>query len=112
MEKLIELLNEYKWWRKFEYEDRSNVFYRWCFDDYEQIKDCELISKKLWFISRLVENNKISPFEIDRKIIDSWWLYHWKETTINRVWNNLDKVLLMLLSISDNPIQDLILYLK
>lgn len=64
------------------------------------------------FIKWLVDNNKISPFEIDRKIIDSWWLYHWKETTINRVWNNLDKVLLMLLAIQDNPINFLIQLLK
>jgi hypothetical protein len=74
--------------------------------------DLLVISKHYWFIQRLVQKDKISHFEIDRKIINSWWLYHWKETTINRVWNNLDKVLIVLLAISENPISDLISYLK
>ena len=76
------------------------------------IHETVLISKKFWFIKRLCDKDKISTFEVDRKMIDSLWRYHWKETTIDKVWNNLDKVLIVLLSISDTPIEDLISYLK
>lgn len=76
------------------------------------IHESVLISKKFWFIQWLVKKDKISHFKVDRKMIDSLWRYHWKETTINMVWNNLDKVLIILLSISETPIEDLISYLK
>lgn len=118
MEKLIELLNK-------EMEEKEKAWPKLArFTSYDGINKvfnlnngCSfcvefVLSKRYWFIEWLVKKDKISHFEIDRKIINSWWLYHWKETTINRVWNNLDKVLIVLLSISDTPISDLISYLK
>lgn len=101
MEKLIELLNEYR----TEKGERN-------LNEFEVSQTLDSLNYLRLFIKWLVENDKIVNFRIDRKIIDSWWLYHWKETTINRVWNNLDKVLIVLLSISENPISDLITYLK
>ena len=68
-----------------------------------------LISKKFGMVKWLVENDKIDrdeiiinsdfmPIAFDRK----WEKYEWSE----------EKQLLMLLSISDTPIEDLISYLK
>ena len=68
-----------------------------------------LVSKHYWLIKWLVENDKIDrdeiiinsdfmPIAFDRK----WEKYEWSE----------EKQLLMLLSISSSPIEDLISYLK
>ena len=110
MEKLIELLNEYEKelntglnWR---IDEKYWMLWRWLnlmwVDQY-------LISKHYWFIKWLVENDKIDrdeiiinsdfmPIAFDRK----WEKYEWSE----------EKQLLMLLSISDTPIEDLVSYLK
>jgi len=97
MEKLIELLNEY--------ENTDN------WENWHQVefRESKIISKKFWFIKWLVENDKIDrdeiiinsdfmPIAFDRK----WEKYEWSE----------EKQLLMLLSIQDEPIEDLISYLK
>lgn len=66
-----------------------------------------LISKEYGFIKRLVENDKINYKKL-----------HWEEWYYKLVdmcdynWELRCDVLLMLLSISDTPIEDLILYLK
>jgi hypothetical protein len=112
MNKLIELLNEYDDWMVSWYEEYFPTEWLFVTNAGQWFREEFILGKRYWFIQRLVENDKISHFEIDRKIINSWWMYHWKETTINMVWNNLDKVLIVLLSISENPISDLISYLK
>ena len=93
MEKLIELLNEY---RKIDYvpEKMKNVLW---------VNEEKIISKKYWFIQWLVENDKID-------------FYEWKYLE-NPIWsNNYDECdyleLIQRLSISDTPIEDLISYLK
>ena len=93
MEKLIELLNEY---RKIDYvpEKMKNVLW---------VNEEKIISKKYWFIEWLVENDKID-------------FYEWKYLE-NPIWsNNYDECdyleLIQRLSISDTPIEDLISYLK
>ena len=114
MEKLIELLNEYVeetdfWDNLDEYNeaeilDEETLEVNWKYHDIEY-----LYTKKFWFIKWLVENDKINrdeiiinsdfmPIAFDRK----WEKYEWSE----------EKQLLMLLSISDTPIEDLISYLK
>ena len=124
MEKLIELLNEYKKTRVKEYWLEFNIWEeKWelhiIIDDWQDnyswwtcdtdIAISYIISKKFWFIKWLVENDKIDrdgiiinsdfmPIAFDRK----WEKYEWSE----------EKQLLMLLSISDKPIEDLISYLK
>ena len=89
MEKLIELLNEY--------EKESNLKSEIFWEKSEFI----IISKKFWFIKWLVENDKIDLWNnmlwIEWSILDNYWYENW---------------LLMLLSISDTPIEDLISYLK
>ena len=112
MEKLIELLNEYeKKGRKSEYYEwekwiwwPNNLFRRDTRDEewshlYSDTADTYVISKKFWFIKWLVENEKI---KWDEKFYleDDEWLF------------GIYECILMQLSISDTPIEDLILYLK
>ena len=108
---LIELLNEREvgeeWWELYYL---SNGIIR---DDWWNILyDYRIISKELWFIKWLVENDKIDQWRVtDKEKMSCWELverdiddFPKKEKLIER--------LLMLLSISDTPIEDLLLYLK
>jgi len=120
MEKLIELLNEYnrnvlKWSDKWElknsidnpwtkYISLSSV---WAWKIYLWI-----ISKEYWFIKWLVENDKIDLDIVREKL---WtpcftWYKKWEIITVKDVEDY--KQVLMLLAISDTPIDDLILYLN
>ena len=107
MEKLIELLN------KYDVEDE------WCLVRMEwkvrRIDERLIISKSYWFIKWLVENDKIDKKKIDTRLVrnveshyDEEW--YWVENSYED-YSDTD-TLLMLLSISDTPIEDLILYLK
>ena len=93
MEKLIELLNEYERERK-----DCSKWDRFDLTIYEK-GICLAISKSYWFIKWLVENEKI-----DFSNIDFYFLQREQYTKTES--------LLMLLSISDTPIEDLISYLK
>ena len=98
MEKLIELLNQF--------EDTDN------WENWYQVKfrESKIISKKFWFIERLVKEDKIDISPYEYKI----WIW--------RIWeNNRDmwydeysdyEKILMLLSIQDNPIEFLCEILK
>jgi len=103
MEKLIKLLNEYddNNWGVTDYWALFNKMNEWISDaEYLQV-----ISKKFWFIKRLVEQNKID----DSKVWNSDMLsvqYHDLVNDYKYEW------LIMILSISENPISDLISYLK
>ena len=100
MEKLIELLNEY---RKIDYvpEKMKNVLW---------VNEEKIISKKYWFIEWLVENDKIDLYMLDSKahntdiIIELYKYENLKDKDSKR--------LLMLLSISDTPIEFLCSMLK
>lgn len=95
MEKLIELWNEY------EKTLEPNLQIEWTEVWIKSTPEI-VISKKFWFIKRLVKNDKIkkSYREWLPAITKNWFLLEW------------ETVLLMLLAISDNPIEDLLLYLK
>ena len=110
MEKLIELFKEYV----DKYSNDAKVLDEW---EYVVIDDGQsflywtreysyltLISKKFWFIKWLVENDKIDFSNLKIEELTSWTdlFYSFSKT----------EVLLMLLSISDTPIEDLISYLK
>lgn len=91
--KLLELLNEYCMWA-FVYDNDILRFRLW---DRAKIEwNAILISKYFWFIKWLVENDKI---DIDKVEFVGEWTTKYQS-------------LLMLLSISDTPVEDLILYLK
>jgi len=106
IKKLIELLNEREeikktWIFYVSYDDYDWEFY-WLADDEVSeivVQDSFVCSKKYWFIQWLIDNDKI---DFDK--IQIWFqltLWYWKYDS-----------LLMLLSISDTPIEDLISYLK
>ena len=94
MGKLIELLNEYSkeiWY--FNEEDLQWQTKAW------------ILSKEFWFIKWLVENDKIKlPSVADELPPMYWYDYSSNECKSDR--------LIMLLSISDTPIDDLVSYLK
>ena len=103
MQKLIELLNEYmpnmkreerrNWTEIFANIHNSDLFI--CYTE-------RVISKRFGFIKWLVENDKIDT-EKEIKNSELNWLHeHYFR----------EDCLLMLLSISDTPIEDLISYLK
>ncbi len=95
--KLIELLNEREigeeWWELYYF---SNGVIR---DDWWNILySYRIISNEFWFIKWLVENDKIDLLQLDNRIALS-------------EFNKVERVL-MALSISDTPIEDLISILK
>lgn len=107
MEKLIELLNEYKkikwydWNTKItNYDTDTGSFtngYSWL--EYEIV-----IGKRYGFIKWLVENNKIE--------LDAWPLYWCQLIMYNRQPYTLYETILMLLAIEERPIELLISILK
>ena len=124
--KLIELLNEYHhfnsdliyyWWDE-EYERvyfhtelpeeqkeklaKAGIDDEWI--DEQRVYDEWICSKQFWFIKWLVENDKINT--------ESWPLYWFHFIMHNRQPYSLYETILMILSISDTPIEDLISYLK
>ena len=124
MKKLINLLNEYEY---SIFEDKSLAPQRWDIQDWVVFeKDfCEdldnprdltmdvthLISHRFWFIEWLVKNDKINFYKLEK----IWY----KKTICEYDWQYREIVeysdyetLLMLLSISDTPIENLLLYLK
>lgn len=109
MEKLTWLLNE---WSKTALENKCTwvdmydedwVYFLDLFNRKMTMEMEDVISKRNWFIKWLVKNDKIDtrnlpPIKID---YDS-----------PRYIQDDEEILLMLLSISNSPIKDLILYLK
>lgn len=122
MEKLIELLNKYLFelWRKtiierYDKDSLENVCwtFRWIVEweknyPYTSIWWIEVISKKFWFIKWLVENEKIDM----AKARYYWDKIYYKEYWVWDFCCADYEFVIMLLSISDNPIQDLISLLK
>ena len=119
--KLIELLNEF--W-EYDLVEHNWEICKWTTDDEWEINiytdyTNNIISKKFWFIKWLIQNKKIdvakfwAVWEYDSR--DYWEDEKWEAT--NYYYDNFNKhsdleSLLMLLSISDTPIEDLISYLK
>lgn len=113
MQKLIELLNERekiapsRLQRKY-YSESWHIMYideEWeDVDDYRT--DYEIISKDYGFIKRLVDNDKIETNNLSLKAFKNIFSGGWFVEVSDL------EVLLMLLAISDTPIDDLISYLK
>lgn len=111
MEKLVELHKEFvKLKRDYELIYYNIEYKCFCFDCCDSFYDFSewaiqlLISKDYDFIKRLVDNDKIDT--------ESWPLYWFHFIMSNRQPYSFYETLLMLLSISDTPIEDLISYLK
>lgn len=116
MEKLIELLNEYNCkvlrhtdkWKEKDWKLIMEI-------DYNHSRsfntDLYIVSLRYWFIKWLVENDKIDLWE---KLFNLTKNDN-KKSMICDLDNNdfsWEDTFLMLLAISDTPIEDLLLYLK
>ncbi len=110
MEKLIELLNEYEPYIASDGEHRDNLWgyaYQWHSAVFpKELAESYIISARYWFIKWLVENDKIDHWKLSNYIIDN--KFFWDKIAELKEYETL----LMLLSISDTPIEDLISYLK
>lgn len=106
MKKLIELVYYYNFYVKtFEvwiWLPNSDTDYYWrTIDKEKEIRKYKLmiISKEYWFIKWLVENDKIDFDNVNEKT-------KWDEKIQNQFfWFELYEMVLMLLSIQDNPIE-------
>jgi len=108
MDRLVALLNEYekeRWTNRVCYwVDIWIVMSEWI-----TYRFGYFISKEFWFIQRLVDNDKIDR---DKVLIsfsmaeyDGLWNMYWH-------WVDDNQRLLMILAISDTPIEDLVSTLK
>lgn len=100
--KLLELLNEYS----------KNIWY-FNEEDLQWQTKAWILSKEFWWVKWLVENDKINREkkeieESDYDITFTWALTMDKKSDLDIMVDTL----LMLISISDTPIEDLISYLK
>ena len=101
MEKLLNLLQEfYGENRKFSNDDWLLTMSNWVENLSGAYAQTYIISLKGGFIKRLVENDKINLDEIPYLTDELWWGFDEYEEVI------------MILSISDTPIEDLISYLR
>lgn len=113
MEKLIKLLNEYTKqsyddYSFFKYIEPTHSFYI-SDDGYESyIPEETILSKRFGFISWLVDNDKI---DLD-KVKENWIKRNGKMDIDGLYRYSVYERVLMLLAISDTPIEDLLLYLK
>ena len=125
MDKLVKLLNEYereRQWLSKDFEDYTMWNIEWneivqssCDPDSREYFKYYIISKDYQFIKWLVENKKIDEKKIDTRLVkyvesyyDEEW--HWMENSYEDY--SYTNTLLMLLAISDNPIDFLIEILK
>ena len=106
MEKLIPLLNER---HNLEWVLWSNVnwdylFVKW--DKENKFYEEQIISKKFWFIKRLVEKHKINTRNLNLQVFMSMF------SNDGTVEVSYEELILMLLAISDEPLELLISVLK
>ena len=107
MEKLIELLNEYikekELWNTV--KEIDDDYFVNNYNNWDWYLCEEVMSKKFWFIERLVKQNKID----DSKV----WNYDMLSVQYHDLVNDYKyEWLIMILSISENPISDLCSFLK
>ena len=129
MENLLKLLKQY-WRRTFNDETLLRIYYEektdcfcWMYqprpgmklEQGQMLETPVVFSKSFGFIKWLVDNDKIDKKKIDTRLVrhveshyDEDW--YWVENSYED-YSDTD-TLLMLLSISNSPIEDLLLYLK
>lgn len=104
MDKLIELLNEYEWKELYFYDDWICCDKYDMYEVWDSLVELEIISKRYWFIQRLVDNDKIDLMKLKKWIEDNkFYCAKWGKTT---------NMLLMLLAIQEQPIDFLVSILK
>ena len=113
IEQLIKLLNEYykiKNYAPIEFYDNENDGFDTDYMAY--YKTALIISKKFWFIKRLVENDKINRDEFIRVMWVPLYAHFDNWEIISTLEPSDDDQLIMYLSITSNPIDALIGLLK
>lgn len=111
MKDLIDLLNSFCREKRGDYvvtkyrekEHSFDTFVEWKVD---YMTDLYVVSKRCWFIQRLIENDKIDLYTI---LKDNW---NFRVKFFAIAGRKDYERLIMLLSISDTPIQDLVSFLK
>lgn len=115
MQKLLELLYQYddEEWKdlyEWEIEWEDIIWYNrfWWWYETIDVSKSVIISKRYWFIERLVIKDKIDEITMWRLKVE------WKNTLIMSIANKSDfyLCLLMLLSIQEEPVSFLIALLK
>ncbi len=117
MNKLIELLNQYEkerksWWTWRSIDSYDNCVY-WVDCDWETeiTMYSDLYSKYYWFIKWLVDNDKIDFDKVNKVYYKN--IYCWTDWKYISYAEFLDEeILIMRLSIQDNPIEFLCSVLK
>lgn len=112
MEELIKLLNEYDDWMVSRYEEYFSTEWLFVTNAGQLFREEFILGKRYWFIKRLIDNDKID-FESQAmqyvKSDLSKFFAEWEDKN----WMSDDyAMLLMLLSIQDNPIEFLISVLR
>ena len=118
MQKLIELLNEYEkdWVNEFEtyverwYCERTYQILSGKWENSNELKPCEIISKRYWFIKWLVDNEKINLRKLDYRVSNVDIPVRYYLWTFIRY--SFEKEILMTLAIQDEPIRFLCEILK
>ena len=107
MEKLLNLLNLFEAWENAN-STCINIYHHW---NENKIYACddEIINKRFWFICWLVYWDKIDF----HKIHGHWPIIRYCRDNLKWDWNDVKEwVVLMLLSVQENPIDYLISILK
>ena len=126
MQKLIDLLNEYEPYIASDGEHRDNLWgyaYQWHSAVFpKELAESYIISARYGFIKWLVENDKINFNGIPNvftsvyaeKRDDIYYEIEHNNYSVltEQYWVNLTDRVIMLLSISSSPIEDLVGYLK
>lgn len=108
MNELIELLNEYDDWMVSWYEEYFPTEWLFVTNAGQWFREEFILGKRYWFIQWLVQNDKIDFIKLIQKQ-GNWEIDNIK---LNPIKELEYYKLLMLLAISENPISDLISYLK
>lgn len=112
MGKLLKLLNEYLWQSGIvaidqEIEWGRDIFFENV--DWFHAEEAEIISKKFWFIERLVNKDRINYYKVG-EIVDTYkWSLREKAYVVE---DCTVESMLMILTIQDDPINFLISVLK
>ena len=113
MKKLLQLLNEYQtvkenwykwdwnWWQLFDYDDEKKPMLIYEYNGFSTAEEdavAIMISKAYWFIEWLMNNSKI----------DTKWFHINIRTNLFNAWDlefTESEIIMMLLSIQDEPLQ-------
>ena len=101
----IKIRSNNKQWRKlvdyFNQMREEKFWEKWYFEYKNRFDKVHIISKNMWFIKWLIDNNKIN-FEVLRK----WNIHYWSIDEPDY------EALIMVLAVEDNPITVLLSILK